>query len=417
MVRLAGPEGGTDRVYALPAGDVPELPGAGSLWASERLSLLAASDESDRDSLIAFARRHSVAGPEISFLVLELVEDYVRSEIEPPAGFAQEKRQEYDRLIAEKRANDQRLQAARFDTVLAAWEKQKTWWARPFDPNARPKRPVADRRRNNAPPAEVVSAPVPEPNHDRGELRRAPGVEGLVLSLDVVLDLLAHELLAGAGEHAREAGLVALHVDVVPARSPFRTEVDARSRQVGGGREARVQLRVLADHDAAHGLVVDLDRLGTCLRSAEDGQHEAQGDAASAHGDSPVKVRRIRGDPRGTHGDPHVLEGRQKDYGAPGALSNGGGTHRLLTKLKATRSPAKPLSRKVIALAVIDSTSPAMTRRLPAATASEPLRSMRQEPARPSASTTVASIRFSPPRRRALPNVRPRRWGRSRRRR
>lgn len=165
VVRLSGPEGGTDRVYALPAGDVPELPGAGSLWASERLSLLAASDESDRDSLVAFARRHSVAGPEISFLVLELVEDYVRSEIEPPAGFAQEKRQEYDRLIAAKRANEQRLQAARFDTVLAAWEKQKLWWARPFDPNARPKRPVADRQRNNAPapPPAVVRVPVPEP--------------------------------------------------------------------------------------------------------------------------------------------------------------------------------------------------------------------------------------------------------------
>ncbi|HYI40733.1 MAG TPA: VIT domain-containing protein [Allosphingosinicella sp.] len=159
VVRLAGPGGATDRVYALPAGDVPELSGAGALWASERLALRAASDETDRGSLVAFARRYSVAGPEISFLVLELAADYARGEIEPPAGFPQEKRKEYDRLVAEKRTEEQRRQAARFDTVLASWEKQKAWWSRRFDPNARPKPRTQGRAGASAP--DIVPPPSP----------------------------------------------------------------------------------------------------------------------------------------------------------------------------------------------------------------------------------------------------------------
>lgn len=167
VVRLAGAQGGTDRVYTLPSGPAPQLSGAAALWASERLALRAASDEGDRDSLVAFARRYSVAGPEVSFLVLEQAEDYARGGIEPPPGFAKAKREEYDRLVADKRAEEQRRQAARFDTVLAAWERQKEWWNRPFDPDARPKRPNPRGQRDEVaappPPAPMIEPSPPPP--------------------------------------------------------------------------------------------------------------------------------------------------------------------------------------------------------------------------------------------------------------
>ncbi|HEX8126469.1 MAG TPA: VIT domain-containing protein [Allosphingosinicella sp.] len=141
IVRVAGADGrAADRTYAVPAADRPSLTGAGALWASERLELRSASDDADRDSLVAFARRHSVGGPEISFLVLETPRDYARNDIAPPANYAQDKRAEFDRLIAAQRAEKDSLQKARFEAVLAAWEEQKSWWQRQFDPNAKPKR-------------------------------------------------------------------------------------------------------------------------------------------------------------------------------------------------------------------------------------------------------------------------------------
>ena len=83
VVRLTGSES-PERVYT-PKGGVAPWSGAAALWAADRLAVRAASDEEDRDSVIAFARRYSVAGPDISFLVLETPEDYVESRIEPPA--------------------------------------------------------------------------------------------------------------------------------------------------------------------------------------------------------------------------------------------------------------------------------------------------------------------------------------------
>lgn len=188
VVRLAGTDGGgVDRSYSVPRSETPILAGAGALWASERLALRAASDDTDRDALVAFARRHSVGGPEISFLVLETPQDYARNDIAPPASYAQDKRAEFDRLIAEQRARERAQQETRLATVVAAWEEQKRWWQQQFDPNAKPERAKAEeavdvstitltgqreerprssnRRRRDPPPAEptVDFEPAPPP--------------------------------------------------------------------------------------------------------------------------------------------------------------------------------------------------------------------------------------------------------------
>jgi hypothetical protein len=164
VVRLAGPEGRpVERVYAAPEGEAPRLNGAGALWAAERLALLAASDDGDRDALVAFAQRHKVAGPEISFIVLETPADYARAGIEPPLAYASAKRAEYERLLGEKLSQEREAQDKRLKTVIAAWEEQKTWWNQKFDPNAQPARRPEQENRSEAPPPPVVSAPVPAP--------------------------------------------------------------------------------------------------------------------------------------------------------------------------------------------------------------------------------------------------------------
>ncbi|HEX8380991.1 MAG TPA: VIT domain-containing protein [Allosphingosinicella sp.] len=141
VVRLADPGGsGVDRSYSVPPADLPSLAGAGALWASERLALRAASDDGDRQALVDFARHHSVGGPEISFLVLETAQDYARNDIAPPANFPKDKRAEFDRLIAQQRTEEQAQQDGKFAEVLAAWEEQKSWWQRQFDPAAKPER-------------------------------------------------------------------------------------------------------------------------------------------------------------------------------------------------------------------------------------------------------------------------------------
>ena len=167
VVRLAGPDGrGVDRVYALPAADLPRLAGAGSLWAAERLALRAAGDDSDREALVAFARQHLVAGPDISFLVLERPEDYARAGIEPPTGFSAEKRQTFDRLLATRRAEERARQDKRLETVLAAWTEQKEWWSQRFDPKAKPPRRQQDQEEalragpGPAPPPPAAMEPV-----------------------------------------------------------------------------------------------------------------------------------------------------------------------------------------------------------------------------------------------------------------
>lgn len=199
VVRLAEPDGGgVDRSYTVPGADLPTLAGAGALWASERLALRAASDDGDREALVTFARRHSVGGPEISFLVLETAQDYARNDIAPPANFPEDKRLEFDRLLAEQRAEAQAQQEVRFAKVLAAWEEQKSWWRQQFDPNAKPapatpadatgeitltgrrvreqSSSLRQRRRADSPPApEPVQAPPPPPMEPAPGLL-APGV-------------------------------------------------------------------------------------------------------------------------------------------------------------------------------------------------------------------------------------------------
>jgi tetratricopeptide (TPR) repeat protein len=164
VVRLSGLAAGAgERLYS--AGGAPvEANGAGALWAADRAALLAASDERDRDALVAFSRRYSVASPDVSFIVLETGRDYATSKIEPPATLPAELLAEYRQVRDALKQEETGARSQRLETVLAGWQEMRTWWARRFPVRQR----IPRGRRGIMPPVQVQaiappSLPVPAP--------------------------------------------------------------------------------------------------------------------------------------------------------------------------------------------------------------------------------------------------------------
>ncbi|HEY0086339.1 MAG TPA: VIT domain-containing protein [Allosphingosinicella sp.] len=170
-----------DRLYAPPGRDAA-WSGAANLWAADRLAVRGSAGDESREALVAFARRYSVAGPDISFLVLETAEDYARSKIEPPANFPADQVARYRELAAEAAEEEGEEKADRLGEVVKAWEGQKAWWDTRFDPKAK-----ADPRKrgDNAAAAELPPAVVaPAPPAPPGEREEPAMLQGMISSAD-----------------------------------------------------------------------------------------------------------------------------------------------------------------------------------------------------------------------------------------
>lgn len=161
VVTLSGiADGQNERVYSAPPTEA-DWSGAAALWAADRLAVRSAAGQEKRQALVAFARRYSVAGPDISFLVLETAEDYARSKIEPPANFPADQITAYRELVAEADEAESEKRRLRLTTVVNSWEAQKAWWSTQFDPNAKANPDHRSQRGRAA--AEPPPPPVPEP--------------------------------------------------------------------------------------------------------------------------------------------------------------------------------------------------------------------------------------------------------------
>jgi hypothetical protein len=133
VLRIAGlgPEL-IDRRYALKPAMPAAFDGAGALWASDRVALLAAQDDA-HGSLVTLSRKFSVASPSLSFLVLDDPFDYVAAGIEPPASYPKDRMQQYREARAEYDEEMRREKASRLEAVVDAWEEQKRWWNTEFE--------------------------------------------------------------------------------------------------------------------------------------------------------------------------------------------------------------------------------------------------------------------------------------------
>jgi hypothetical protein len=173
IVRL---NNGEERRYSA-AGAPIATDAPGALWATDRVAELA-DDPAHHAAMVETARRYQVAGPGMSFLVLETPEQYLRADLSPPEGFSvewlaqyREARQDWD-----KEHRDDRQKRLAF--VLDEWRERRIWWNKRFSPLssiqlkrnrvAPPPPPPAPPPPNNIAPAPPPVAALPRPQDASG---------------------------------------------------------------------------------------------------------------------------------------------------------------------------------------------------------------------------------------------------------
>ena len=97
-------------------------------WARLTLASLEGDPSVNKNRIREIGRRFSIATRETSLLVLELIDDYVRNEIEPPPPL----RAAYDKLASTIKRNRAQSDAARLAQVVRRFETRVAWWNRKF---------------------------------------------------------------------------------------------------------------------------------------------------------------------------------------------------------------------------------------------------------------------------------------------
>lgn len=115
-----------------------------TVWAARRMQDLASQADSRKDEFLALGRRYGVAGPGLSLIVLERLEQWLEYKIEPPANLAihaewVKRRAAEDDPIAAKKAKAEHEQM-----LLKYWEERVRWWKDPKPPKRTPKSGVFD---------------------------------------------------------------------------------------------------------------------------------------------------------------------------------------------------------------------------------------------------------------------------------
>jgi hypothetical protein len=233
---------GSERSYAGDAIVRADAPGA--LWAAQQVQMLG-DDPARHQAMVDLARRYHVAGPQMSLLVLERPDQYLRAGIAPPRGFSKEWTRDYQeqKRNFDEQARDSRSE--RFDFVVQEWTARKTWWRQRFVARARPKRAPA--------PEESLIAPAPSappPSATAGFAQRAAGT-----STGESEDLAANIVVTGA--RARDVPVVQAH------RSDSKASVEIDLADLTADRPyiaalnaaaPAARLKVLAEQERASGL-------------------------------------------------------------------------------------------------------------------------------------------------------------------
>ncbi len=171
--RLAGPlpangvvrvtrQGRGEQRYA--AGNAAPIASAApaALWAVQRISELS-DNPVQHDDMAAMARRYRVAGPRMSFLVLETPEQYLNADITPPDGFSKDWLARYQAGAKEHARDKADERSNRLAYVLREWEQRRAWWNTDFAARKR----TADREERQRSTDETVAmapmAPPPPP--------------------------------------------------------------------------------------------------------------------------------------------------------------------------------------------------------------------------------------------------------------
>jgi len=167
-----------------------------TVWAARRMADLASQADARKDEFMALGRKYGVAGPGLSLIVLETLEQWLGHKIEPPASLSfhdewVRRRAADDAPIADKKARAEHEQQ-----LLKYWEERVKWWNNPKPPVNTPKSGLFDRiasmvgsrssarssSRAASEPAEdgafVAGMPAPEACYDAESVEVMASVEG-----------------------------------------------------------------------------------------------------------------------------------------------------------------------------------------------------------------------------------------------
>ncbi|WP_276485226.1 VIT domain-containing protein [Paraflavitalea pollutisoli] len=124
----------------------------GRVWAQKKIGELDVQYDVNKQLISFLGKQHAIVTRNTSLIVLEMVDDYVRYEIEPPA----ELRDQYDRIIKQQLAIRENQQQITLSNALAQFNNLVNWWNRSFvvqkAPKPEPGQPATVRNRNNGTP-------------------------------------------------------------------------------------------------------------------------------------------------------------------------------------------------------------------------------------------------------------------------
>lgn len=150
-----------------------------TLWATKRIEDLSSEYDSNREYIDKLAKFYKVLTKDMSLIVLDRVEDYVKHEITPP----QELKEQYEKLLAQKtNAKLYEKEQALIESIQLL-EEQRKWYDKEFPKTKRPKpkedtkeevgvqRDLSDDEGGDIAPVVMAEEPAPAP---QGESRRTP---------------------------------------------------------------------------------------------------------------------------------------------------------------------------------------------------------------------------------------------------
>ncbi|MCK5895574.1 MAG: DUF2135 domain-containing protein [Cocleimonas sp.] len=104
-----------------------------SLWGAQKINELSANYKKNKPAMIRLAQQHKVLTRDMSLIVLDRVEDYVRYEIMPPHGL----RQRYTKLLALKKDKTLYEKEQALIESIQLLQTQKIWYNKTF-PKSKP---------------------------------------------------------------------------------------------------------------------------------------------------------------------------------------------------------------------------------------------------------------------------------------
>ena len=115
-----------------------------TVWAARRMQDLASQADSRKDEFLALGRKYGVAGPGLSLIVLERLEQWLEHKIEPPANLAIHDEWVRRRAAEDDPIADKKAKAEHEQNLLRYWEERVKWWNDPKPRKATPKSGLFD---------------------------------------------------------------------------------------------------------------------------------------------------------------------------------------------------------------------------------------------------------------------------------